>query len=144
MIGYFDTSAIVPLLVEEPSSSHASALWNDADRLLSIRLAYAEARAALAQAQRLGRLTTRGLRIVVSKLEVLYGDLDLVEIDDELVRDAGQLAEKHGLRSYDSVHLAAASRLRDSDSDVVVIAGDAALLRAATSEGMSTADLCGP
>ncbi|MGH9189910.1 MAG: hypothetical protein ACRD0Q_07760 [Acidimicrobiales bacterium] len=41
------------------------------------------------------------------------------------------------LRGYDAVHLAAADRLRDPD--LVVVAGDAALLSAAEAEGMATA-----
>lgn len=137
MIAYFDTSAVVPLLVSEPGSARASTLWDGADRVVSARLVYPEGRAALAQAHRLGRLTPRQLRAAVGELDARYGELDLVEVDDQLARRAGQLAEAHGLRGYDSVHLAAADRVRDSD--LVVVAGDGALLAAARTEGMSIA-----
>jgi predicted nucleic acid-binding protein len=73
----------------------------------------------------------------VAALDARYGELDLVEIDAEVARRAGHLAEAHGLRGYDAVHLAAADRLRGPD--LVVVAGDEALLAAAMSEGMSTA-----
>src|SRR5437870_1138678 len=55
VIAYFDTSAVVPLLVQEPATSRAIALWEGADRVAAVRLVYPEARAALAQAHRLDR-----------------------------------------------------------------------------------------
>jgi predicted nucleic acid-binding protein len=137
VIAYFATSAVVPLLVVEPGSARAAMLWNGADRVVSARLVYPEGRAALAQAHRLGRLTARQLRSVVDELDARYEELDLVEVDDGLARRAGQLAEVHGLRGYDAVHLAAADRLRGPD--LVVVAGDGALLGAASTEGMAIA-----
>jgi predicted nucleic acid-binding protein len=98
---------------------------------------YPEGRAALARARGLGRLTARQLRSAVRELDARYDELDLVEVDDHLARRAGELAETHALRGYDSVHLAAAERIHDSD--LVVVAGDGALLAAAHAEGMSTA-----
>ena len=139
MIAYFDTSAVVPLLIAEPGSVRAASLWDNADRVVSARLLYPETRAALAQAQRLGRITTRHLRDAVTDFDSLFEEVDLVEVDDQLARRAGDLAELHRLRGYDAVHLAAADRIRDPD--VVVIAGDSALLDAATAEGLSIAEL---
>ncbi len=142
MIAYFDTSAVVPLLVAEPGSARATTLWEGADRVVSVRLVYPEARAALAQAWLLGRMTTGQLRDAVTELESRYEELDLVDVDDGLVRRAGELAEAHSLRGYDAVHLAAADRLRDPD--LVVVAGDRALLDAATGEGMAIAGVVSP
>lgn len=138
MIAYFDTSAIVPLLITEPGSARAAQLWDVADRVVSARLVYPEGRAALAQAHRLGRLTARQLRAAVDELDARYAELYFVEVDDLLARRAGEFAEAHGLRGYDAVHLAAADRLRESE--LVVVAGDNALLAAATAEGLATAD----
>ena len=139
MIAYFDTSAVVPLLIAESGSARAASLWDGADRVVSVRLLYPEARAALAQAERLGRLTARQLRTAVAELESLFEEIDLVEVDGALARRAGELAEVRQLRGYDAVHLAAADRVHDPD--VVVIAGDGALLDAATAEGMTVAEL---
>jgi uncharacterized protein len=139
VIAYFDTSAVVPLLVAEPGSARAASLWDSADRIVSIRLVYPEARAALAQAERLGRLTARQLRDAVTGFDSLFEEIDIVEVDDALARRAGELAEVRQLRGYDAVHLAAADRVRDPN--VVVIAGDGALLDAATAEGMAVAAL---
>jgi uncharacterized protein len=139
VIAYFDTSAVVPLLIAEPGSARAASLWDGADRVVSVRLIYPETRAALAQAERLGRLTARQLRDAVSGFDSLFEEIDLVEIDDALARRAGELAEVRQLRGYDAVHLAAADRVRDPN--VVVIAGDGALLDAAAAEGMTVAEL---
>jgi predicted nucleic acid-binding protein len=137
VIAYFDTSAVVPLLVVEPGSARAAALWDGADRVVCARLLYPEGRAALGQAHRLGRLTARQLRAAVTEFNSRYEEFDLIELDDPLARHAGQLAEAHGLRGYDAVHVAAAHRVRDPD--LVLVAGDEALLTAATAEGMTIA-----
>lgn len=139
MIAYFDTSAVLPLLVAEPGSARAASLWDGADRIASVRLIYPEARAALAQAERLGRLTARQLRDAVTEFDSLFEEIDLVEVDDALARRAGELAEARRLRGHDAVHLAAADRVRDPN--VVVVAGDGALLDAAAAEGMAVAAL---
>lgn len=62
-------------------------------------------------------------------IDTLYAQLDLMEIDDRLVRRAGELAQGFGLRGYDAVHLAGAERL--DDAEVVLAAGDTASLEAA-------------
>jgi uncharacterized protein len=72
VIAYFDTSAVVPLLIAEPGSARAASLWDSADRVVSVRLLYPETRAALAQAERLGRLTARHLRDAVTELDSFY------------------------------------------------------------------------
>lgn len=105
--------------------------------MVSARLVYPEGRAALAQAHSVGRLTARQLREAATEFDSRFEELDLLEIDDQLALRAGDLAEVHGLRGYDAVHLAAADRARDPD--LVVVAGDRALLGAATSEGMAIA-----
>lgn len=63
--------------------------------------------------------------------------LEFVDVDDELVRLAGDLAESHVLRAYDAVHLAAA--LSVAGQDLAVVAGDRALLIAAEAIGLAVA-----
>jgi uncharacterized protein len=138
VIAYVDTSALIPLLVEEPGSARAGRVWDVAEHVTSVRLIHAEARAALAQATRMGRLAPADLPAALDGLETLYGQLDLLEIDDLLVRRAGELAQDHALRAYDAVHLAAAERVRDDA--IVVVAGDRDLCTAAGALGMAVAD----
>ena len=139
MIAYYDTSALIPLLIDEPSSPVVGRIWDTATRVSSVRLLYPEARAALAQAQRMGRLTRRQLRVAVTQLESLDRQLDHVEVTALLAARAGELAEEVAIRGYDAVHLAAAESI--ADQDLVVVAGDGALRSAAHRLGMATARL---
>ena len=137
MIAYFDTSSIVPLLVDEPGTEAARAHWYGADRVVSVRLSYVETRSALAQALRVGTLTTDHGRSARAGLEALLDQIDYVEVDDLLVREAAKLADARALRAYDAVHLAAALAVREPE--LVFVAGDKALVAAAASEGLMTA-----
>jgi uncharacterized protein len=139
LIVYFDTSAIVPIVIDEPSSPAAARLWDEADRVVSSRLVYAEGRAALAMACRLKWIDKRQLRRVVEDFEVLTRQIDIVEVTKDLVLQAGALAEQFDVRGCDAVHLASA-RLID-DPDVVFAAADAHLLAAAQVLGISVAHL---
>lgn len=139
MIVYFDTSALLPIVIEEPTSATASRLWDDADRVVSSRLVYVEGRAALAMARRMDRLDDRQLRMAVEGFEAVHEQLDIIEVTRDLVVKAGGLAHRYGLRGYDAVHLASA-RLLD-DPELVLASGDLALVRAAAAVGMSTADM---
>lgn len=137
MIAYFDTSSVVPLLVEEPSSATCARLWDTASRVVSTRVLYVEARAALAQAARQERLSAQALRRAVADLDRTVDQIDHVEVTEQLVRDAGALAQSHGLRGYDALHLAAASSI--ADEQTVFVAGDAILVDAAQAMLLATA-----
>jgi hypothetical protein len=63
--------------------------------------------------------------------------MDIVEVDEQLARRAGDLSEAHRLREYDAVHLAAAERIRDAD--FVLVAGSSALLEAGSAAGIAVA-----
>ncbi len=137
MIAYFDTSAVIPLLLGEPSSAVCARMWNEAARSVSVRLLYPEARAALARAERLGRITKRQHEVAVAELETIITELDHIEITTQLARNAGDLAQAHQLRGYDAVHLAAA--IAALDSDLVLVTADNDLAAAARAQGLPVA-----
>ncbi|MCY3952950.1 MAG: type II toxin-antitoxin system VapC family toxin [bacterium] len=137
MIVYFDTSAIIPLIIDEPGSPLCERFWNDATQAVSSRLLYVEARAALARAQRLGRLSLDDSAASVESLDEIASEIASVEVTEGLVRTAGRLAEEEGLRGYDAVHLAAA--LAVAGTDTVFISGDRELLAAAARLGLAVA-----
>ncbi|MHB1446176.1 MAG: type II toxin-antitoxin system VapC family toxin [Acidimicrobiales bacterium] len=139
MIAYFDTSAVIPLLIEEAGSETAGRLWDEADRLTSVRLVYPEARAALAQAQRMARLSSGQLREAVGGFELLFSQLDVIEVSEALASRAGELAESEALRGYDAVHLAALGAL--GQTDVVLVSGDDQLCEAGRRQGFRVAEL---
>lgn len=138
MIGYADTSAVVPLLVSEPSSGLCRRFWDDAEVIVASRVLYVEAAAALAQARRMGRLTAGQHSAAGTILEALWAQIDVVEIDEPLVQRAAMLADDLGLRGYDAVHCAAAEQL--NDDNVVAASGDRQLLDAWSALGVDTFD----
>jgi uncharacterized protein len=138
VICYFDTSAVVPLLVAEPGSEFCRRLWEEADDVVTTRLLYAEAGAALAQALRLGRLTRAGHQMALRILDGLWTEFHVVEVGDDLVHRAAQLAHTCELRGYDAVHCASAEQL--DDDDLIVASGDRKVLDACAFLGLATAD----
>ena len=139
MIAYLDTSALVPLLIDEPASPICERLWDDADDVVSVRIAYVEAAAAIAQARRLGRLTRLQQRDALTLLHDMWQQLQLVDIDDPLVHRAGALADLHSLRGYDATHCAGAESI--NDAEVVAASGDTQLLVAWRALGINTLDV---
>lgn len=125
------------LVVEEAGSSLAVRLWNSAYPVASSILLYPEARAALAAAQRAGRLTGEVYPRVVAEFEEKYGELAAVGVDEGIARSAGSQAESFGLRGYDAVHLATALGL--GEEEVALITWDDDLNQAAESVGLAVA-----
>jgi uncharacterized protein len=137
VIAYFDTSAVLPLIIDEPGSAACNQVFNEASRVVSVRLLYVEARAALARARRMARLTRIQREVAVADLDAIIVEIDHVEVTAGLVRTAGALAESHDLRGYDAVHLAAA--LAIADHDTVLVSGDNDLANAAADLGLAVA-----
>ena len=136
MIAYFDTSAMIPLLIDEPLSKLAERVWQRASWVASARVSYVEVRAGLARACRVERISPTQLREAVEGLETLNCQMHQVEVTAELVEKASQLAEELALRAYDAIQLAAAASL-DID-DVVVVTGDRHLAAAAQTLGLAS------
>lgn len=136
MIAYFDTSALVPLVIEEPTSEACRRVWDDADDAVTCRLSYVETAAELAQAKRLGRLSARGQRAALIRLDGLWLQLQIAEVDQLLVERAAVIADAYGLRGYDAVHCASAEVINDEAA--IAVSGDRQLLTAWHRLGLST------
>jgi predicted nucleic acid-binding protein len=108
VITYVDTSTLVKLLLDEVGTTEAGRIWDEADVLVVIRIGHVEARAALAAARQQRRISASVFRDAVSGLELLWSQVSVVEIDEHLMRLAGDLATEHSLRGYDALHLGAA------------------------------------
>jgi len=120
---------------DEPGSELAAELWDRAESVVSSQLIYPEARAAAAAAHRRRRITSTTLRRAVDRIDELCTELDVIGLDPDLAHSAGDLAEAHGLRGYDAVHLATALSV-ESDS-VLLATWDGDLARAAVAAGCS-------
>lgn len=137
MIVYFDASAFVKLLVEEPDSDLAETLWDSADVVTSSRIANAEVRATLAAAARSGRLSSDGLATAKGEWRRIWQAVRPVELVEDVDDHAGDLAESHALSGADALHLASA--LVYGAAGVIVATWDIRLRDAARAEGSATA-----
>ena len=138
MIAYFDTSAFVPLLIVEPSSERCRRLWDAADLVISTRALFAEAAAAVARAERDGRIAPDEMDSVLPALDEHWREMRKVEVSDRVVRAAAAHARLFALRGYDAVHCASAQLL--AADELVAASGDRSLVAAWKALGLRTFD----
>ena len=134
---YFDSSALVKLVVEEPGTDLASELWDGCDAALSSRLAHPEVCAALSAARRNSDLTEGELRTALAIWDEFWAAVRPVELTPSVERRAGELAGQRALRGADAVHLASALTL--GSSDLVVAVWDRRLHAGAVAEQLAVA-----
>jgi predicted nucleic acid-binding protein len=108
---YADTSALVKLVISEDGSSDMAALRPGLRVLACAHTGYAELRAAVAAAHRAGRLSARAFGLAKRHVESVWAATSPIEVDMQVTRTAGDLAELHALRGYGAIHLAALQRL---------------------------------
>ena len=130
---YFDSSAFVKLVMAEKGTDVADATWDVCDTATSSRLAYPEVRAALAAAERAGRLDDITLVAAEDRWEEYWSAVSVIEVDPDVAQRAGGLAGEHALRGADAVHLA--SLLILGDPTVLFAAWDRHLRAGALSVG---------
>ncbi len=138
MIAYFDTSAIIPLVITEEGSSEAKTHWLAASRVVSVDVTRVEAHSALSRAEREGRVPRADRAKTLGSLARTLQGVTFLEVDAAVVTAAVRVTQATGLRAYDAVHLAAAMSIADR-IPLVFVAGDHALLEAASAAGLLTA-----
>lgn len=113
MILYLDTSALVKLFVDEPHSQDVRRATTEARLTVTHDIAYVEACAAFARMARArkSRMLASTLR---AHLDLHWEAWEILAVTGALVRRAAEFAMRHGLRGYDSVHLAAAESVLES------------------------------
>ena len=130
---YLDTSVLVKLYLNEPDADDVQALAEQADVIVTSVVAYAEARAAFARRRRERLMTSAEAAAAVRQLDADWPRFVRLAADDDLGRAAGRLADRHGLRGYDAIHLASFEDLlaHCEDDDVRFASADDRLNRAA-------------
>ena len=136
-IVYFDSSALVKLLISEEGSDLAEELWDGCDAAVSSRLAYPEVCAALAAVERKNLVKKKDIINAATAWELHWGAMRLVELNADLTKSAGALARLSMLRGADSVHLASALAL--GIDDLVVAVWDRQLHAASVTAGFRVA-----
>ena len=133
-LAFWDSSALVKLLVEEPGTEIAVALWDGSTALVASRLVVPEVSAALAAATRARRIDETRARPAGTEWRRYLSALDLVDLTADLAAGGADLAAAHDLSGADAVHLATALALRETE--LVVATWDRRLATAAHAEGV--------
>jgi len=137
VIAYFDTSALIKLVIAEAGADQARLLWERASEIAVSRLAWPEALAALAAARRGRRLADDGYAAAVGVVRTCFERCTVVSVADHLVERAAELAVSSDLRAADAIHLATALAVMEADS--VFVTWDKRLRQAALQAGLVTA-----
>ena len=134
---FWDSSAIVPLLVDQPSSARVIEVYGQ-DRVIAVWWATeVECASALARLERDGAADMRQTTAASGRLASVAADWLEVEPHDPVRRTAIRLLRTHALRAADAMQIAAALALASQDpSTLEVVTLDAALARAAEREGL--------
>jgi predicted nucleic acid-binding protein len=113
---YLDTSDLVKMYVDQPRSEEVRSLTDNASALATASITYAETRAALARLRRESVLSASRFAAIKRQLEEDWRHVVSVHMNGDLVREAGEFAERYRLRGMDSLHLAAYAEFRRTNA----------------------------
>jgi hypothetical protein len=139
-VRFWDSSAIVPLLVAEPTSQDMLDRLRDDDRMIVWWGTPVECVAALARREREGLLDPGAVTLALGRLRDLEPTWIEVGATREVRRVAQRLLRTHPLRAGDSVQLAAAIVAAERETDsLAFVSLDQRLNDAARREGFAMA-----
>jgi uncharacterized protein len=105
---FWDSSAIVPLLVPEATSRRVTAVLGPGARMAVWWASPLECLSALHRRHREGLLPAESLQVALTRLRGLVEDADVVAPTDAVLDRAARLVGAHPLRAGDALQLAAA------------------------------------
>ena len=144
MAAYFlDTSTVVKRYVQETGTPWVQTLADTAAGhfLFVARITDVEMTAAIARRRRLGSLSpAQAGRALIAFRQDFAQQYRIVEMTIPLLQQGSQLADRHVLRAYDAVQLAAALDIHRLDPSLTLLSADAELNAAAMVEGLSVDD----
>jgi predicted nucleic acid-binding protein len=145
---FFDTSSVLKRYVAEVGTGWIRSLVDPAasNQIFLARITAVEVVAAITRRMRAGGVEPAQVAQMVGDFCFhLTNEYRLLPVTSRLLTQAMTLAERHGLRGYDAVQLAAASianvrRLARRSRPLVLVSADAELNAAATVEGLVVDD----
>lgn len=133
---YWDSSAILPLVVGELRSAEMLALIDTDPAIVTWWGTRVECISALARLEREQSLALPGMRAAIARLEALSREWMEVPAIDDVRTQASRLLRTHALRAADALQLAAAIVASDFEpSAMVFVSLDVRLSAAAEREG---------
>jgi len=140
---FLDTSALAKLYIKEPGSEEMLAIArNPANRLAVLSVAQAELHSALRRRQRHGDLPADETEHATALATRHFYTRYLRQVVSDLVVDrACVLLQRHPLRAYDAVQLAACLVLsKTTEEALLFVCSDRGLLNSAKAEGLKIWD----
>ena len=145
---YFDTSALVRRYVLEAGSSWVTAVSDPAagNDIYVARIASVELISAVTRRVRGGGLTPADAAAALGFFRRDFASqYQIIEVSEALLRSATVLVERHALRAYDAVHLAAVLELHSirealGAPPLILISSDLELNAAGIAEGLTVND----
>lgn len=126
------------LYVDEDGAALMRQRVNGEPVVATALIGYVEARAAFNRLRLVAKVSLAEYRRIVNELDADWDRYLRIDVNPGLARLAGTLAERHGLRAYDAVHLASALEAGTQLGALPVFAcWDRALNAAAVREGLS-------
>jgi uncharacterized protein len=107
-VRYWDTSALVPLLVTEPRTEAMRSLLSEDDRIVTWAWTVVEFTSAIERRAHEGRLNRVGRRTALERLELLAAAWDEVTNVLAVRRHARAVLARYALRAADAAQLGAA------------------------------------
>jgi uncharacterized protein len=132
---FWDSSAIVPLLVAEPRSSELTALLREGDVPVVWWTTVVECRSALQRRHRETPFLSGVLESALRRLERFFAVWDTVPPTEEVRRRASRLLAVHALRAGDALQLGAALVFAEDEEGTGLVCLDDRLRDAASKEG---------
>jgi predicted nucleic acid-binding protein len=145
---FFDSSAIVKRYVNEAGTVWVTSLIDPTagNEILVARISGVEVVAAIKRRERIGTTSLQDALVAVTNFRRDFAVFfTVLEISASLIADAMSLAERHDVRGYDAVQLAAAlevNRRRTALglSPSVLVSADQSLNQAGVAEGLRVDD----
>jgi predicted nucleic acid-binding protein len=135
---FWDTSALVPLCLQQPNSARARELAEQFGQVVWWA-ARVEVSSAISRLHRLGTLKARARQEAIVRLDCLTVEWDEVPPSDAIREQAATLLDLYPLRAADSLQLAAALIwCRNRPSGRNFLCAGARLAEAATQAGFTT------
>lgn len=132
---FWDSSAIVPLLLEEPTSRELTVLARDSEGLAVWWGTIVECTSAITRTSRAGFIPAAAETRTVSLLTTIAGTWAEVQPTEVVRNTARRLLRVHPLRSADALQLAAALAWADGTPGLQFVTRDDRLAEAAGREG---------
>ncbi|MCP4203955.1 MAG: type II toxin-antitoxin system VapC family toxin [bacterium] len=135
---YWDSSALVPLLVEEEETEALVDLYLSDPEVITWWGTSIECASAIARLERDEALASAEARVVFRRLAFLASGWHLVEATERVREAANRLLRTHDLRAADSLQLAAAQVASEHrPASLELVCRDQRLARAADREGFN-------